>query len=194
MNKNRWLFGLFLVFSLFLSACSTSPSNNQAAEDFAVYTAAFQFEFKVSSLDGLAITQLSHAAATDHQEAYLKTEFEGIASPEVMADFLSKNQAEQPLDGVFAQNPEIKLLSKDEISKIFDPVSGQNGWQEFNTRYPKAKGLITVSMIGYDRSRTHAMLVVGSQSAPLAGYGEFLLMEKVNGTWQVQKNVMAWIS
>ncbi len=194
MSKMRWLFGLLFIFSLFLSTCSTTTSTHQAEEDFAVYAAAFQFEFKVNSLDGLVVTRLSHATGSDQQDTYLKTGFAGAASPELLADFLANNQAAQPLDAVFAQHAEIILLSEDDITKNFPSDAVWDGWKEFDARYPNAKGLITISRIGYDRLHQHALVEVGSQYAPLAGAGEFLLLEKINGAWQVQKNVMAWIS
>ncbi len=196
MSKNRQLFGLFLVLSLVLFACSNPTLTGQelAKEDLAVYTAALKFEYKLSSLDGLVISQQSHATGADRQDDYLRTQFAGAASQELLANFLANNQAAQTFDEAFAQHPEITLLSTEEISRIFDPALFQNGWQEFYTRFPRAKGLITLSRIGYDRGRMHALVEVGSQSAPLAGVGEFLLLEKVDGTWQVQKNVMAWIS
>ncbi len=194
MSKNRWLIGLFLAVLLILSACSTTPATSQAEDDFAVYAAAFRFEFKVESLDGLVITRLSHATANDQQDAYLKTEFAGAASPDLVADFLANNQTAQPLDAVFAQHSGIKLLSEDEIAKIFPSNSLWDGWKEFDARYPHTKGLITVSRIGYDRAHQYALVEVGSQAAPLAGVGEFLLLEKSDGAWQVIKNVMAWIS
>lgn len=194
MSKNRWLFGLILAASLFLSACSTLTSTNQADEDFAVYAAAFRFEFKVNTLDGLVVSQKSHNLGGGGQNEYLKEQFKDLASPQLVADFIAKNQAEQSLNAIFNGHPEITLLSQEELYQIFATPGLEAGWKEFYARYPKASGTISVSMIGYDRSHTHALLMAGMQSAPLAGYGEFLLMEKVGENWQVIKNVMAWIS
>ena len=194
MSKNRSLFGLILAVSLFLSACSTTPATHQAGEDFAVYAAAFRFELKVSALEGLVVDQLSHNFSSDGQDEYLKLQFKDFASPQLVADFIAENQGERPLDAIFTGHPEITLLSQKDLSQIFTTPGAPNGWKEFHARYPKAGGTISVSMIGYDPSHTHALLIVGIQSAPLAGYGEFLLLEKVGGDWQVIKNVMAWIS
>ncbi len=195
MSKNCWLFSLILAVFLFLSACSTLTNTNQADEDFAVYAAAFRFEFKVDTLEGLVVSQISHNMGGGGQNEYLKEQFKDLASTQLLKDFIAKNQAEQSLDAIFKGHPEITLLSQEELSQIFASSTGlPGGWKEFHTRYPKAGGTISVSMIGYDPSHTQALLMVGMQSAPLAGYGEFLLMEKVGGSWQVIKNVMAWIS
>ncbi len=194
MSKNRWLFGLFLAVLLVLSACSTTPTTSQAEEDFAVYAAAFRFEFKVTSLEGLVISQPTHNFGGGGQSDYLRTQFTDLDSLGLVADFISKNQNEQPLDSIFSGHPEIKVLSQEELSQIFATPGAQAGWNEFHARYPNAGGMITVSRIGYDPSHTHALLEVGMGSAPLAGYGEYLLLEKVSGNWQVIKNLMAWIS
>ncbi len=196
MSKIRNTLIILLAVTLLLPACSGLATSipNTPEEDFAIYSAAFKFEFKVSSLDGLVITQPSHNFGGEGQEEYLNTQFKNLASPDLKADFIAQNQAGQPLDAIFAGHPEITLLGQDELSQIFDPALSRDGWKEFYARYPHAGGTITVSMIGYDRSHTHALLLVGMQSAPLAGYGEYLLLEKANGAWQVVKNVMAWIS
>ncbi len=196
MSKIRNTLIILLAVTLLLPACSglTTPIPNTPEEDFAVYSAAFIFEFKVSSLEGLVVSQPTHTFGGEGQEEYLSSQFKNLLSPDLKADFSAQNKAGQPLDAIFAGHPEITLLGQEELIKIFDPASGRDGWKEFYARYPKAGGTITVSRIGYDRSHTHALVMVGSQSAPLAGYGEYLLMEKVNGAWRVVKNVMAWIS
>ncbi len=196
MSKNRWLFGLFLAVLLVLSACSTMPTTSQAEDDFAVYAAAFRFEFKVTSLEGLVVDQQSHNFHGNGQNEYeyLKTQFKDLASPEMVADFIAKNQAGGSLEAVFTGHPEITLLSHEEFAQILATPGLPAWWKAFHARYPRAGGTISASMIAYDPSHTHALLMVGMQSAPLNGFGEYLLMEKVNGNWQVIKNLMAWIS
>ncbi len=183
-----------MAISLILSACSTPSPANQASEDFAVYAAAIKFELKVTSLNGLIVVSASHYIGGDGQSEYLKTQFKGFASPQLVDSFIANNQAEQPLDAIFSGHPEIKLLGPEEFSQIFATPGLEAGWKEFHARYPKAGGTITVSGIGYDSSHQYALVEVGIQSAPLAGVGEFLLLEKINGAWVVQKNLMAWIS
>ncbi len=194
MGKGRRFFDFFFVIFLFLSACSTPPNSNQAAEDFAVYAAAFKFEFKVSTLEGLVVDQQSHILRGEGQSKYLNTVFKDLASPALVADFIAKNQVAESLEAIFAGHPEITLLSHENFAQILATPGRPEWWNAFHARYPQAGGTISASMIGYDPGHTHALLMVGMQSAPLAGYGEYLLLEKVDGNWQVIKNLMAWIS
>ncbi|HEY9167501.1 MAG TPA: hypothetical protein VIS48_15215 [Candidatus Kryptonia bacterium] len=53
---------------------------------------------------------------------------------------------------------------------------------------------ITLSRVGYDNSRTQALLEVGESVGPLAGSGSLILLEKVDGRWQIKARCMTWIS
>lgn len=184
---------LCLILSLALAACAAAPPASSAAEDAAVYTAALKVEFKIDSLDGLVISSSSHINGFDSSGDYLRENF-GVANNELVDNFLQANQESIALDPALKLLPGVILLSPDEIDQVLNTGLVQNRWKAFYERYPKTVGVVQVSQVGYNRAHTSAMVAVGAMAGFLAGHGEYLLLEKVNGSWQVTKNLMAWIS
>ncbi len=107
-------------------------------------------------------------------------------------DFIAQNQSSVPLSLSFGVNVPIILLSRDEISEFFS--EGRGGWEGFYETYEGAQGIAEFSQAGFDADGNHALVYTGNQSAGLAGAGFLILMEKHDGVWGIEKNLMVWIS
>jgi hypothetical protein len=70
----------------------------------------------------------------------------------------------------------------------------QDGWQLFYEQYPGTPGITTISQVGFNVNFDQALVYVGTMSHWLAGAGYFMLLNKVNGAWIVDQQVMSWIS
>ena len=55
-------------------------------------------------------------------------------------------------------------------------------------------GMTTVSRVGFNDNLTQALLYAATWSNWLAGSGHYYLLEKMDDTWQIIQQVMAWIS
>jgi hypothetical protein len=74
-----------------------------------------------------------------------------------------------------------------------DIQSYSSGSQEFQKKFPRNLGFITLSGIGFNSSHTQAVFYV-DHICGLCGGGRYVLMEKINGTWRVREEHYTWIS
>ena len=51
-----------------------------------------------------------------------------------------------------------------------------------------------ISQVGFNETLDQALVYVGTMSHWLAGAGYYVLLNKVNGAWIVDQQVMTWIS
>jgi hypothetical protein len=84
------------------------------------------------------------------------------------------------------------LLTQADFHEIF--ALNTSGWSVFYTRYPNSPGMSTVSRVGFNSDLTQAFVYAGTWSNWLAGAGYYYLLEKVDWTWVIIQQVMAWIS
>ena len=64
---------------------------------------------------------------------------------------------------------------------------------EFQKEFPHNQGLIALSGVGFNRTRTQAVFYV-DHFCGLCGGGRYVLMAKVDGAWHVQEEHSTWIS
>jgi hypothetical protein len=74
-----------------------------------------------------------------------------------------------------------------------DIEANSYGSPEFQKKYPRNMGFITLSSIGFNPSRTQAVFYIG-HFCGLCGGGGSVLMEKVNGKWKFRDMHSTWIS
>lgn len=73
-----------------------------------------------------------------------------------------------------------------EIMQLFkDHENGpSSGWTHFYNLYPDSGGYMEVSAVGFDRSKTRALVYVAHHCGMLCGGGTHHLLQKVDGRWQ----------
>jgi hypothetical protein len=106
--------------------------------------------------------------------------------------FRRRNAEASALVGNLDLGAPYTLMSRDEMSGLFS--QNQDGWQLFYERFPDAPGITTVSRVGFNQGMDQALVYVGTQSHWLAGAGYYLLLNKVDGAWVIDQQVMTWIS
>src|SRR5262249_31317996 len=67
------------------------------------------------------------------------------------------------------------------------------GSQAFQQKFPRNMGLVILSGVGFNRSKTQALFYV-NHLCGLCGGGRYVLMEKFNGVWRVKDEHYIWIS
>jgi hypothetical protein len=60
-------------------------------------------------------------------------------------------------------------------------------WEEFNRMYPDSGGYMQVSAVGFDNSKTHAMVYMAHQCGSLCGGGMHHVLEKIEGAWRAAR-------
>ncbi len=96
-------------------------------------------------------------------------------SDEMLADFISTNSPAAQLD--YIEGLKHLVLSRD-----FGEGSAEHAVR------------VSLSGVGYDSSKTRAIVEVGELWAPLAGSGALILLSKENGKWKIKNGCMTWIS
>ena len=84
------------------------------------------------------------------------------------------------------------MLSEREEGKLFGRRRWD--WDRFRKVYPEAKGIISLSNIGFNATRTQALVYAAIGCGPCCGEGSFILLQKVNGRWSVQLKIVAVVS
>jgi hypothetical protein len=67
------------------------------------------------------------------------------------------------------------------------------GSPEFQKEFPHNLGLIVLSGVGFNLTRTQAVFYI-DHFCGLCGGGRYVLMEKINGSWRVRGERYTWIS
>jgi hypothetical protein len=65
---------------------------------------------------------------------------------------------------------------------------------EWERTVPGSCGVVTVSLAGFNRDGTEALVYGSVYWAPLAAYGSLIHLKKKEGEWVVSRSVMTWIS
>jgi hypothetical protein len=107
-------------------------------------------------------------------------------------NFRARNDASYPVSPRMDLGVPYVLLTRDQMTQLFN--QNQDGWQLFYEQYPGAPGITTLSRVGFNAAFDQALVYVGTMSHWLAGAGYFVLLNKVNGAWVVDQQVMSWIS
>jgi len=117
--------------------------------------------------------------------------FVGLA-PETVDDYLSKNESDAQIEHQLTVPVNYSLVSEPELKSFFQ--KGPSGWAGFYAKYPDSTGVIRFSRVGFNGARDQAFLYVSQACGPLCGRGNYVFLIKNNGGWQIQKELMLWVS
>ncbi len=122
----------------------------------------------------------------------------GIEGPwaAALADFKQQNAQRWALRQQFQINLPYDLERKEDID-VFFAAHGLDGWKDFNTAHPDAKGYFVLSAVGFDAAKSRAIVYVAHHCGGLCGQGNYHFLERQEGTWkEVRLNVRTcgWIS
>ncbi|HLJ54516.1 MAG TPA: hypothetical protein VKT77_05705, partial [Chthonomonadaceae bacterium] len=73
-----------------------------------------------------------------------------------------------------------------------DAAFAADGWRSFYKRFPKASGLLSVSLPGYSADRKTALVYVTWRAGPLAGLGELSLFSMRGDRWTCKESLAGW--
>ena len=87
--------------------------------------------------------------------------------------------------------PAVLLTSKLNEELPQDPIEY---WKQLKTKYPDLIAIEEASRVGFNHSRTQAVVLVGYVTGRIGGEGQYILLEKKNGRWTIKHRLGAWIS
>ncbi len=68
------------------------------------------------------------------------------------------------------------------------------GWNSYWKTYHHATGLLSLSRVGYNSTRTRAFVYVAEACGPRCGNGYTYVLEKQNGAWKIRDEKQLWIA
>ena len=85
-----------------------------------------------------------------------------------------------------------ELVDSTQLESAFG--KNRDGWSEYYKRFPGSQGILTFSRVGFSADGTQALFFFTNQCGVLCGTGQYVVMEKRNGSWVAEKEIMKWIS
>jgi hypothetical protein len=113
-------------------------------------------------------------------------------------DFNERISSPVEIENQFKLRSTVKLLSEPELKLIFKPErsygeTGEEDWSNFRKVY-QTFSLLSLSRVGFNKSRDKALVELGSQYGYLAGEGKFYLLIKSGNKWKIKRKAVSWIS
>lgn len=192
---------LLLLFAILLTSCQAgtptphpTPSGGQMDdEEQLVYAAVLNQLYAASMYVIMAATATEPGGRTDPASSLERVQQEmRLVDPATTESFRLRNDAPHPIHSNMALGASYVLLNQADMALIFAP--NRDGWQSFYTQYPEAPGIISLSRAGFNDQLDQALVYVGVMSHYLAGAGYLILLNKVDGVWKIDQQVMTWIS
>lgn len=186
----------------------TTPTREMSAAEYEVLTA--WIDAKLSGKEHVGkVTKLAIFETTNSGDDHLFGDENGHPIPwEKTAESLRKKDPalqQSALDAfrkVNAQeaflrrslHPSIdfELVTSAQLEPIFCKHCGF--WPAYYKQFPGSQGLLTLSGVGFSSDGTQAFFYFGNQCGGLCGTGDYVIMEKRDGRWVIQKEITMWVS
>jgi hypothetical protein len=179
--------GLLIPFLLGVSSRDFSvPKAYDIDEAYQIYSLLIAHEEAYQFGKATAIIQedtVSHPLDAGCFEAKAAGRFK-----EAFADYREVQKRTWLLQRRFQIERPYELVSSDTIRQFFNE-RGPEGWKELNQCYPDSGGFIIVSPVGFNKSKTLAVVYTGSSCGGLCGRWIFHLLEKDRDRWKAVSGV-----
>jgi hypothetical protein len=85
-----------------------------------------------------------------------------------------------------------ELVTSAQLEPIFCKHCGF--WPAFYKQFPGSQGLLEFSGVGFSSDGTQAFFYFSNRCEGLCGTGDYVIMEKRDGRWVIQKDIGMWVS
>jgi len=106
--------------------------------------------------------------------------------------FREVNRQQASLRRSFHPAIDYELADSAQLEPIFKRGGGD--WFAFYKRFPGSPGIMTFSRVGFSEDGTQALFYLSNHCGGLCGTGMYVVMEKRNGSWAIEKEIEMWIS
>lgn len=112
-----------------------------------------------------------------------------LSDREAWADFVERNRERYSIEGGLSLAPHM-LIPPLAIANLFET----GPWDVLAERFPKARGFLILSRVGFSASADAAVVEVGTFLGPQDGVGVRFVLRRGSGKWRVEQESMTWIS
>ena len=111
------------------------------------------------------------------------------------ASYAAKNVVRFHISPRFKLPHPFRMVGQDELDSIFHPAKTDSpNAAELEGLLRKSWGVITLSRVGFDLGRQHAVVYAQLTYCGLCGEGTYLYLSKETGAWHVVRRAGTWIS
>jgi hypothetical protein len=166
--------------SAILAQQSSSPEAYTDEDAYQVYDALLPQDSSLSTvvIDANTSGQIAGGRAKRGPEACIApaaaAEFK-----DAIDDYNRVNQNKWLLQRKFSLQRPYEILDLATSGPLF-----ADGWKKFYQRFPKSRGILEMSAVGFNKDRTRAIVYFGNSCGMLCGGWSFELLKKVDGKWQ----------
>lgn len=158
---------------------------------------------------GEGITRIVIRETTDSDERGANIQMDGNGQPLPWAHTASSLQTEVPtlkrttMDAFREANEhqtsfrrsfhfavDYELVDPAQLDSVFK----NGGWPAFYKRFPGSPGIVAFSRVGFSRDGTQALFYVSHVCGELCAGGEYVIMEKRDRGWVIEKEIQMWMS
>jgi len=175
---------------------------DSAADTNEIYRLLIQREFIFNYKIELIVLRADTTGCPMYEDESVRTKMDHIqtfhdmlkesmpeALPQTLDTYLAVNQSSKPLRvanlGISYVLVKDSDLPDDGIDRF---------WTKFYKKFPKSPGILFFSDIGFNDRHDQAFVYAGKTCGGLCGEGEYVLLRKVNGKWEIQKEHDLWVS
>jgi len=165
---------------------TATPLPDPDIEEYAVYNALLEAEFKGDDIDQILIidhTQVSSAKLIEQNLA----EFQEYVplSPEMIASFKERNNQSYLINPVLDFGVKYQLLTQEEVDELRSEDEA-SGWTLLYDKYPNAYGFVYLSRVGFNADFSQALVFMSTFHYERLMEGEYYLMIKQDGRWVIE--------
>jgi hypothetical protein len=186
MHKLRKIIVTILIV-LFISACGQGDIQRvRSVEEPAVYSALINDQLGVdfSYLMGDPIIIINSSEYETIEDGYLLSELKSVDKA-TLEDFKTANQISQPLGMQLSVNKAYEYIAW---------PTDENGWTEFEQKYPDAISITTLSKVGFNKRLDQALVYMAYYCGNECGSANIYFLVREGDIWKVEGSVNVWMS
>lgn len=184
----------FVVLALCIGG--TAQAQTPTADEYAVLSAVIAHglppDTKAIAIAARTTTQPETVVPPGADLQALATQLE--TTPALLYYWTNLNREAATLEAKFTLKPTVELVDDTLRAKIFAGDDPAAGWARFRKRFPHAPGLLAVSRVALDDTRTAALVYVEFACGPACGTGRLIRLSRVNTTWAVLSGELMWVA
>jgi hypothetical protein len=193
-----WFVALFLISIEFGSVSGSVPafqSSSDSAvsdEEYEIYSTVIKQKYIQPNTKLLIIEERTfrYDFAVDNEEPWREKRKGVTIDRSAAEDYEARNSSKGLLNKAMFKLPvKLNLITDLDLKAIFHGHWGELEWIDYYRKYPESTGFIMLSRIGFNTEHTQGLLYIGSRCGPGCGDINFLLLEKINGTWTTKKEL-----
>ena len=181
MQKIQNILAMILVVFC-VSACGgTKLQQSRSIEEPAVYSALInqQLEVPFSYLMGDLILIVNRSSYETVEDNYLFDELKAVHK-DTLEDFKTVNQVSQTLD--------MQLSVNKPYEYVVLPID-ENGWTDFEQKYPNAISITTLSKVGLNQKLDQALVYMAYYCGNECGSANIYFLVREGESWKVKGSI-----